>query len=106
MPWARPLGEAAGVGGSDRDHLPSQTDFKTADMDVNTDQDIEKNLVGIEARPSGPGPATRAPVLPIPGQRSWSAALPTGCFFSLTYSLGVLKPPFLKVLGCASLRPL
>ncbi|XP_010017504.1 PREDICTED: RING finger protein 214, partial [Nestor notabilis] len=29
---------------SDGSDLPSQTDFKAADMDVNTDQDIEKNL--------------------------------------------------------------
>lgn len=26
-----------------------QTDFKTADTDTNTDQDIEKNLVGVAA---------------------------------------------------------
>uniref|UniRef100_A0A8C5J658 Ring finger protein 214 n=1 Tax=Junco hyemalis TaxID=40217 RepID=A0A8C5J658_JUNHY len=30
--------------GADLNHLPSQTDFKAADADVNTDQDIEKNL--------------------------------------------------------------
>uniref|UniRef100_A0A8C6JH79 Uncharacterized protein n=1 Tax=Melopsittacus undulatus TaxID=13146 RepID=A0A8C6JH79_MELUD len=35
------LGRARGADGSG---LPSQTDFKAADMDVNTDQDIEKNL--------------------------------------------------------------
>lgn len=36
-------------GGSDGSRRPLQTDFKTADTDVNTDQDIEKNLVGTEA---------------------------------------------------------
>lgn len=29
--------------------LPLQTDFKTADSEVNTDQDIEKNLVSVLA---------------------------------------------------------
>uniref|UniRef100_A0A8B9M0E5 Ring finger protein 214 n=1 Tax=Accipiter nisus TaxID=211598 RepID=A0A8B9M0E5_9AVES len=33
-----------GWGESGSNRFPSQTDFKTADMDVNTDQDIEKNL--------------------------------------------------------------
>ena len=37
------------VGGSNGSRHPLQTDFKTADTDVNTDQDIEKNLVGTEA---------------------------------------------------------
>lgn len=46
---------------ADLHHLPSQTDFKAADADVNTDQDIEKNLVGIEALGSGLGSATRTP---------------------------------------------
>lgn len=36
-------------GGSNGSRHPLQTDFKTADTDVNTDQDIEKNLVGTEA---------------------------------------------------------
>lgn len=54
------LWDASGAGGdwgeagvfageSDGSHRPLQTDFKTADADANTDQDIEKNLVGTEA---------------------------------------------------------
>lgn len=41
--------------------VPPQTDFKAADADVNTDQDIEKNLVGIKASCSGLGSATHTP---------------------------------------------
>lgn len=42
---------------ADLNHFPSQTDFKAADANVNTDQDIEKNLVCIKALHSGPGSA-------------------------------------------------
>lgn len=36
-----------------------QTDFKTADLEVNTDQDIEKNLVSIQGTQSPANPVVR-----------------------------------------------
>lgn len=55
--WSRCPGRAWSpslvTAGADLNHVPSQTDFKAADADVNTDQDIEKNLVGIKALCSG-----------------------------------------------------